>query len=87
MQGSSRQLQPTYLQRPRIRSIFISRIYCFFSESIATDAGPLSVCCVTVFFIPPATARYCSPRSRQVTIPPPIGSFERLIGHPQASRG
>lgn len=25
---------------------------------MATDAGPLWVCCITVFFIPPATATY-----------------------------
>lgn len=28
----------------------------FGSARIATQAGPLSVCCVTLFFMPPATA-------------------------------
>ena len=33
----------------------------FGSARIATQAGPLSVCCVTVFFMPPATATYGTP--------------------------
>lgn len=37
------------------------RSYCLATERIATHAGPLSVCCVTVFFIPPATATYWTP--------------------------
>ena len=31
------------------------------SARMATHAGPLSVCCVTVFFMPPATATYGTP--------------------------
>jgi hypothetical protein len=54
------------------RTLFTSRdmltratMYHFGSAKMATHAGPLSVCCVTVFFIPPATATYGTPPARK----------------------
>ena len=41
------------------------------SARIETNAGPLSVCCVTVFFMPPATATYGTPPIPYITTPPP----------------